>query len=62
MLNRIRVGEQTVKDMEILEKRVSSLLSKQEYDDAIHFFFTNFKVNEHNTCTVVIKTLHTVTK
>ena len=38
MLNRIRVGEQTVKDMEILEKRVSSLLTKQEYDDAIHFF------------------------
>ena len=49
MLNRIRVGEQTVEDMEILEKRLSSLLSKLEYDDAIHLFFTNIAVNEHNT-------------
>ena len=49
MLNRIRVGEQTDEDMKILEKRLSTLLSKKEYDDAIHLFYTNIEVNGHNT-------------
>ena len=48
MLNRIRVGEQTDEDIEILEKRPSSLLSRKEYNDAIHLFYTNIEVNRHN--------------
>ena len=51
MLNRIRVGEPTDEDIETLEARLSTLLSKKEYNDAIHLFFTNIEVNEHlNTC------------
>ena len=48
MLNRIRVGEQTLDDIKILENRPASLLSKKQYDDAIHLFFTNLEVNGHN--------------
>ena len=49
MLNRIRVGEQTDDDVKKLEERPSSLLTKQEYDDAIHLFYTNIELNGHNT-------------
>ena len=49
MLNRIRLGEQTEEDVKILEQRLASLLSKEEYDNAIHLFYTNIEVNEHNT-------------
>ena len=48
MLNRIRVGEQTLDDLKILENRPATLLSKKQYDDAIHLFFTNIEVNGHN--------------
>ena len=48
MLNRIRVGEATDNDIQLLESRPSSLLSKKERDGAIHLFYTNFDVNNHN--------------
>ena len=48
LLNRIRVGEHTDEDIATLEKRPSSLLSKQQYNDAIHLFYTNLEVNGHN--------------
>ena len=48
VLNRIRLGEATNDDIKLLENRPSSLLSKKEYDDAIHLFFTNLEVNGHN--------------
>ena len=48
MLNRIRVGEQTEEDVKKLLERPSTLLSKKEYDDAIHLFYTNIEVNGHN--------------
>ena len=48
MLNRIRIGEQTEEDIKILESRPSTLLSPEEYDRAIHLFFTNLEVNTHN--------------
>ena len=49
VLNRIRLGEATNDDIKLLENRPSSLLSKKEYDDAIHLFFTNLEVNGHNS-------------
>ena len=48
MLNRIRVGEPTDEDIQTLEGRLSTLLSKKEYNDAIHLFYTNIEVNGHN--------------
>ena len=48
MLNRIRVGEQTDEDTKTLEKRLSTLLTTKEYQDAIHLFYTNIEVNGHN--------------
>ena len=47
MLNRIRVGEQTEEDLSILESRIITL-PKELRDKAIHLFFTNLEVNEHN--------------
>ena len=47
MLNRIRVGEQTQEDMRILESRIQ-VLPKELRDKAIHLFYTNIEVNEHN--------------
>ena len=49
VLNRIRVGEQTDEDIKTLEKRLPTLLTKKEYQDAIHLFYTNLEVNGHNT-------------
>ena len=48
MLNRIRIGQPTEENIKILENRPSSLLSKKEYNDAIHLFYTNIEVNGHN--------------
>ena len=48
MLNRLRLGQQTEQDIAILESRPSSLLSKDDYEKAIHLFFTNLEVNAHN--------------
>ena len=38
MLNRIRIGEATDEDIQILESRQSSLLSASEYNQEIHLF------------------------
>ena len=48
MLNRIRIGEATDEDIEILESRQSSKLSTSEYNKATHLCFTNAEVNKHN--------------
>ena len=48
MLNRIRLGQTTDEDLKILNGRPASLLSKKEYNEAIHLFYTNLEVNEHN--------------
>ena len=47
MLNRIRVGEQTEEDIKILESRIIDL-PKDLRDKAIHLFYTNIEVSEHN--------------
>ena len=49
MLNRIRIGEHTAEDIEILKKRSSSLLTEEEYKKAIHLYYTNEEVNLYNT-------------
>ena len=48
LLNRVRIGEPTTDDIKVLEKRKHTLLTKEEYDDAIHIFYTNIEVLEHN--------------
>ena len=44
----VRIGEPTSDDIKVLEKRKHTLLTKEEYDDAIHIFYTNIEVLEHN--------------
>ena len=48
LLNRVRVGEPSLEDLETLESRKHTLLSKQDYDKAMHVFYTNREVFEHN--------------
>ena len=53
LLNRIRVGEATKEDIEVLESKVvvsgeHELLSKTQYDDATHLFYTNLETFQHN--------------
>ena len=48
MLNRLRIGEPTEQDIKTLEDRPSTLLSKEQYDKAIHLFYTNLEVHKHN--------------
>ena len=48
MLNRIRIREATEEDIKVLMSRPSFMLSKSEYEKAIHLFFTNLEVNLHN--------------
>lgn len=49
MLNRIRIGEHTEEDIEILKGRPSSLLTEDEYKKATHLYYTNAEVNQFNT-------------
>ena len=48
MLNRIRVGQPTEPGIAILKSRPLSLLSKDDYEKAIHLFLTNLEVNAHD--------------
>ena len=49
MLNRIRIGEHTEEDIDILKGRLSSLLTDDEYKKATHLYYTNAEVNQYNT-------------
>ena len=55
LLNRVRIGEATKEDVKILASRKSSLLTKDQYNEATHVFFRNIDVLKHNT--KMIKTL-----
>ena len=48
LLNRVRKGEATSEDIQVLKSRKPSLLSQEEYDDATHVFFKNKDVYAHN--------------
>ena len=48
MLNRLRIGEPTDEDINLLQKRPSSLLSETEYNEALHVCYTNAEVDIHN--------------
>ena len=47
-LNRIRFGEQTDEDLKLLKSRYTSNFNRENWDDAIHAFFKNDDVNDHN--------------
>ena len=47
-LNRIRVGEQTKEDIELLKTRYTSNFDRDNWDGAIHAFFKNDDVQAHN--------------
>ena len=48
-LNRIRLGEQTKEDLELLKSRyTSNFVNRENWDGAIHTFFSNKEVQKHN--------------
>ena len=47
-LNRIRFGEQTKEDIELLKSRYTSNFDREHWDEAIHTFFRNEDVQNHN--------------
>ena len=47
-LNRIRFGEQTEEDLKLLKSRYTSNFNRENWDDAIHAFFRNEDVQNHN--------------
>ena len=57
LLNRVRIGEPSLEDLETLESRKHTLLSKESYDKATHVFYTNREVFKHND--YMINTLST---
>ena len=48
LFNRVRIGEPTKEDIQALYDRPSSLLSEKEYNAALHLFWTNKDVIQHN--------------
>ena len=48
LLNRARVGACTKEDIDILQSRPSSKLTRHEYNQAIHVFYQNKEVDNHN--------------
>ena len=48
-LNRIRFGEQTKEDIELLKSRYTSNFDREHWDEAIHTFFRNEDVQNHNS-------------
>ena len=57
LLNRVRIGEATKEDIELLKSRNSSLMSKEQSDKASHFYFRNKDVLNYNK--KMLKTLPT---
>lgn len=47
-LNRIRFGEQTKEDIKLLKSRYTKNFNRENWDDAIHAFYSNNEVNDHN--------------
>ena len=47
-LNRIRFGEQTDDDLKLLKSRCISNFDRDNWDDAIHAFYKNNDVYQHN--------------
>ena len=47
-LNRIRYGEETEEDIELLNSRKISNFSDIDFDKALHTFYSNKEVNQHN--------------
>ena len=47
-LNRIRFGEQTDEDLKLLKSRYTSNFNRDNWDEALHAFFKNDDVNNHN--------------
>ena len=47
-LNRIRFGEQTKEDIKLLKSRYTTNFNRKDWDDAIHAFYSNNEVNDHN--------------
>ena len=47
-LNRIRFGEQTKEDIKLLKSRYTKNFNREDWDDAIHAFYSNNEVNDHN--------------
>ena len=48
LLNRVRIGEPSLEDVQTLESRKHTLLEKEDYDKAMHVFYTNREVFKHN--------------
>ena len=49
LLNRVRIGEPSVEDIEVLKSRDHKFLSKKDYQSATHLFYTNRESTQHNT-------------
>ena len=47
-LNRIRVGEETDEDIELLNSRKMTNFPDKNFDNAIHAFYSNDEVHAHN--------------
>ena len=47
-LNRIRYGEETEEDIELLNSRKISNFPDIDFDKALHTFYSNKEVNQHN--------------
>ena len=47
-LNRIRYGEETEEDIELLNSRKISKFPEIDFDKALHTFYSNKEVNQHN--------------
>ena len=47
-MNRMRIGESSVEDIELLKSRCNNELSKHYPHDACHLSNTNKEINDHN--------------
>ena len=48
LLNRVRIGAQTEDDIKVLKSRKHTLLEKKQYKKALHLFYRNIDVYNHN--------------
>ena len=48
LLNRVRIGEPTSEDIEVLRSRKHTLMTKLQYEKATQLFYTNPEVKDHN--------------
>ena len=57
LLNRVRIGEPTSEDIEVLRSRKHTLMTKLQYEKATQLFYTSPEVKDHND--YMLKTLDT---